>query len=100
MVGQQRRPERACPSPTYGARPSLQGYPENGNAPSLDEVEGPWLIGEPFRDISGRHKEILTEIFYFHKNPDIPPDYETAQEQAVSGSDDLSEFLRLNDLER
>jgi hypothetical protein len=91
---------RACPSPKYGARPSLHGSPENGNTLSSDDSGGPRLTGALFRDISGRHKEILTEIFYFHKNPDIPPDYETAQEQAVSGSDDLSEFLRSNDLER
>jgi hypothetical protein len=100
VVGSQGRPVRACPSPKYGARPSLQGSPENGNNPPSDEPVGLRLTGGLCRDISGRHKEILTEIFYFRKNPDIPPDYETAQEPAVSSTDDLSEFLRLNDLEK
>jgi len=51
------------------------------------------------RDISGRHKEILSEIFYFTKNPDIPPGAEAAQEQ-LGPTDDLREFLHINDLER
>jgi len=51
------------------------------------------------RDISGRHKEILSEIFYFTKNPYIPPEVEAIQEQ-VAATDDLREFLRINDLDR
>ena len=48
----------------------------------------------------GRHKEILTEIFYFTKHPDAPPDSDSILEQAVTEPIDLKEFLSLNDLER
>lgn len=48
----------------------------------------------------GRHKEILTEIFYFTKHPDVPLDSDSILEQAVTESIDLKEFLNLNDLER
>ena len=42
----------------------------------------------------------MTEIFYFTKNPDIPPDSELLVEQALAESSDLREFLLRNDLER
>jgi hypothetical protein len=51
------------------------------------------------RDINGRHKEILTELFYFAKNPDIPPDSESIAAQAVAEAADLKNFLVNNDLE-
>jgi hypothetical protein len=42
----------------------------------------------------------LTELFYFTKHPDIPPDADTFMEQATAESSDLKEFLAANDLER
>jgi hypothetical protein len=53
-----------------------------------------------YRDIHGRHKELLTELFYFTKHPEIPPDSESILENAVAESSDLSDFLHSNDLDR
>jgi hypothetical protein len=53
-----------------------------------------------YRDILGRRKEVLSEIFYFTKHPDVPPDSDSTLEHVVAESNDLNEFLTLNDLER
>jgi len=53
-----------------------------------------------YRDIHGRHKELLTELFYFTKHPEIPPDSESIQENAAAESTDLNDFLHANDLDR
>lgn len=76
-------------------------YPEKGNL-TLNQISGKVHItnGVFCRDILGRHKEILTEIFYFTKHPDVPPDSDSILEQAMAESTDLKEFLNVNDLER
>ena len=58
------------------------------------------ILNRIYRDILGRRKDVLSEIFYFTKHPDIPPDSKSIVEDAVIESDDLKAFLVLNDLER
>ena len=76
------------------------GYPENGKPTSIQIISRRRLLNFSYRDILGRRKEVLFEIFYFTKHPDVPPDSESILEQAVAESTDLKEFLTLNDLER
>lgn len=42
----------------------------------------------------------MTELFYFTKHPDVPPDPDSVVEHALAESSDLKEFLSVNDLER
>ena len=42
----------------------------------------------------------MSEIFYFTKHRDVPPDLDSTLEQAVPEPSDLKEFLDSNDLER
>jgi len=58
------------------------------------------IVNSFYRDILGRRKEVLSEIFYYTKHPDIPPDSNSIFEQAFAESSDLKEFLNANDLER
>ena len=60
----------------------------------------PTILTTDFRDALGRRKGVLTELFYFTKHPDVPPDCESVIELAVAESDDLKDFLTANDLER
>lgn len=91
---------RRCRFPTCGTRLSQCAYPKKGNStfPVLVATTGP---DTPyFRDILGRHKRLLAEVFYFAKHPNTPPDSESGTEQPVAETDDLREFLNANDLER
>ena len=76
------------------------GYPEKGEPTSIQIISRRRLLNFSYRDILGRRKEVLSEIFYFTKHPDVPPDSDSILEQAVAESSDLKEFLTLNDLER
>jgi hypothetical protein len=62
------------------------------------------------RDIMGRHKEVLTELFYITENgppvpEDAPPSSEFPRQAAGTAApratpSDLTDFLMLNSLER
>jgi len=89
-----------CLSGSCGAKQWLLDYHERGIFNLTPSCFYTTNLTTNFRDALGRRKEVLTELFYFTKHPDVPPDSESIIEQAVGESSDLKDFLAVNDLER